>query len=66
MDATQLAAFAAALAALPTSALLIVIIVVLYRRNVALTNLLIEAKAAKTDDANALADKAAPDKLPSE
>lgn len=58
MDATQLSAYASVLAGLPTSAFLILIIVVLWRRNVALTNLLIDAKAAKTEDANALQNKA--------
>lgn len=56
MDATQLAAFAAAISALPINAFLIIVIVILWKRLNAVTDQLMEVKAARTDDANKLQD----------
>lgn len=61
MDAAQVAAFAAALAALPINAFLIIIIVMLWRRLVAVTDLLIDARPMKTDDANKVVSASSPD-----
>lgn len=63
MDAAQVAAFAAAIAALPVNAFLIIVIIMLWRRLGAVTDLLIQAKAAKTEDSNALQDSGKPDTL---
>lgn len=54
MDAAQVAAFAAALAALPINAFLIIVIVMLWRRLNAVTDLLMDAKPLKTDDSDKL------------
>lgn len=60
MDAAQVAAFAAALAALPINAFLIIVIVMLWRRLNAVTDLLMDAKPLKTDDADKLTKPSAP------